>query len=512
MDKKKYLIGKLRFVYLAFELLTLILCYLLIYINIKSKMSNGDLVVFSLRLGIILCVKFIISIVFANFYINKVKNFLGNLVKDIQKLAFNGIGTLKGREYYNFAEFSDIIKAFSFILRKKEDLENELVLMVDDMENRVVEKTKDLSNSIEEAKSVAKSKDAMLAYVSHEIRSPMSSIIGMCELLINESIPVTAENYAKNIIKESESLIKITNNLLSQAKSDSERVILDKTSINVEEFVKRVITLGINNNRHNLNIDYILETDIPDKIYTDEVKLYQIVSNIFFNALKFTLSGSVTIYVSYTKPVLEFNIVDTGIGIPIDRIDYIFEKYKQLDSNLTIEYRGAGLGLYITKNLVELMNGSINVLSEPGNGSCFSVTIPVDEIYSADKQEEIKILVVEDYSTNRMIVKRHLESVGYHVTEAVNGQEAVDMANREKYDIILMDIQMPVLNGYDSTLKIRAEGLNRGTPIIAMTANGIQVVGERCMSVGMNDILLKPIKKSSFIECIQKYLKGDICV
>ncbi len=513
---------KFRLIIIDASLLTL--CYLYLFKYIKDRFDNNELETLLSVILVLFIIKLLISIIVTFYSFFRFSKFLNLLVNDTGDMSYSGENRESHGRRYRYTEFQILDSAFKRVLEIRQKLENDLLLSIDKMEDCVRERTTELTIAVKKAEEADHSKMNLLTSVSHEIRTPMNCIIGFCEIIINESVDVESKDYSRRIIAESETLLHLINDILDQSKIESGKMVLSCNRVNLEQFIKGIISLG-NPYGNKVSIDYIPQGNIPRFVGVDEIRLYQVISNIYFNALKYTRKGSVSIFVSYDNDLLEFNIIDTGIGIPTNRIDSVFEQFQQLDSELTQGFRGTGLGLTITKKIVELMGGEIFVKSEPNNGSCFTVLIPVtetnqdsakkldDEFKLVESSVGKKILVVEDYPTNRIVVKKHLESVGYIVIEAINGKCGVDVSLQQKFDLILMDIQMPIMNGFDAAKTIREPANpNMYTPIIAMTANGLQVISKKCKNYGINDIIVKPIRKNSFLNCINKYLTGDIFV
>lgn len=459
--------------------------------------------------------------------------YLDQVVKDTKDLSVKGHSGLVRGKNYKYKEFQSLMNTFLTVLDTRESVENQLIIARDKMEETVRLRTKELTKAVDRAEEANRSKMDFLASVSHEIRTPMNCIIGFCELIINEGKDLNDKSYAKRIIEESETLLHLINDILDHSKIESGKMTLELNRIHLSNFINNIISLGNPYNGSNMvKVSFVMGNELPTYIGADKVRLYQVVSNLYFNALKYTSRGSISIVVSLKERVdpdhnlIEFSVIDTGIGIPSDRISGIFDSYNQINGTLTREYRGTGLGLTITKKLVDLMKGSISVSSEPGVGSCFSVQIPVAVVEQkrpskkALKREcvesdwkSIKVLIVEDYPTNRIVARKHLEAVGHTVFEVENGKQAAELCCKEKFDLILMDIQMPVMDGFTATHKIRREkGLNNETPIFAMTANGLQTVKDKCYESGMNNIILKPIRRKSFLSSIHSFLRGDVLV
>lgn len=477
------------------------------------KSLSISYIIFLLLFGICLKITFLFS------------NILENLIIDINDIS-KGYRRRTSGKYTYFKEYNNIINQFNRILKDKEDVSQKLLTVNMDMEDKVKKRTEDLYNAIKEVEVASREKMNFLAQISHEIRTPMNCIIGFCEMIIVEKERSNNNKYAHRIIEESETLLKLINDILDDSKIESGKMKLECNSVNLHRFLDKIIGLGnpfeVDST---LEVSYSIDPNLPDYIGIDELRLYQVVSNIYFNALKYTPMGSIQINaVMSGEHNIVISIVDTGIGIPRERLSTIFEDYERLNGKLATRFRGTGLGLTITKKIIEVMKGFIEVQSEEGVGSCFTIILPFKDAVKADCSTALpckeidnlkltgKVLLVEDYPTNIIIAKKHLESAGLKVYVAENGEEAIDLCNKIEFTIILMDIQMPVMDGFTSAKNIRKESsLNSTTPILAMTANSLQSVKERALESGMNDIILKPIRKSSFVQKVHEYLISTVC-
>lgn len=431
-------------------------------------------------------------------------------INSIEEIINNGSIVNKGK--FLSKEYYEIINKVKQISKSNLLLNEEII-----SNNKKLKKLEGLS----------KNKMNFLAQISHEIRTPMNCIIGFSEMILSEKESKNNKVFANKIIEESETLLKLINDILDDSKIDSGKMILECNRVNLEEFFSRMIDLGNSYDTNNLiDIEYFIDNSLPLYIGIDELRFYQVVTNVYFNALKYTPIGSIKInIIKGFGNKISISIMDTGIGIPSDKLPTIFDDYERVNGKLNTGFRGTGLGLSITKKIIELMNGSISVESEQGTGSSFTITLPykdVDQKLETSKKIcsssysfniDGDVLLVEDYPTNRIIAKRHLESAGLKVTMAENGKEAIELANEKKFDIILMDIQMPIMDGFTATKEIRELcSYNQNTPIVAMTANGLKSVEERSKQFLMNGVILKPIKKVSFLKTVSSYIKNPLPV
>jgi signal transduction histidine kinase/CheY-like chemotaxis protein len=369
-----------------------------------------------------------------------------------------------------------------------------------------------------------KVKEQFLANMSHEIRTPMNAIKGMIDILIRNDHPSSQNKYLEAISQSSENLLVILNEVLDLSKLDAGKMELEKIQFDPQKILHNIQDiLRFKAEEKGLNFILKIDKNIPRLICGDPTHMHQILLNLASNAIKFTHKGSVSIDV-FSNPVnedkvlLQFKVIDTGIGIPADKIDQVFEVFTQGDTDTTRKYGGTGLGLTICKRLVELHDGSISVESALNKGSVFTVEMPFGLISQQEEagQKEIKasfndlsILLVEDNEFNVIVARDVLESSipGVKVDVAENGKIATLKVQSGQYDLILMDIQMPEMDGYDATRAIRMmESQKADIPIMAMTANVMKAEVDRCFEAGMNGYISKPFDRSELLKQINKML------
>lgn len=387
-----------------------------------------------------------------------------------------------------------------------------------------------IENELRKAKELAeknvKAKDLFLANMSHEIRTPMNAIIGYADVLQSTPLSNEQKEYLDAITSAGENLLVIINDILDFSKIESGTVTLEKNPINIPGILNTIKKLLAGKaNQKQVSLNFNTENQIPQWVIGDQVRLDQILINLVGNAIKFTGKGEVAVntrLISIENNIcwIEFAVRDTGIGIPVDKQEKIFERFIQADSNITRKYQGTGLGLSITQKLIELFGGSISLKSEIGKGSEFTFRIPFEITEKAPQAEAIKveqdflpeaelnILLVEDNELNRKLASKVLEKTG-KITLAENGSEAIEILKKKTFDIILMDLQMPVMDGYVATSYIR-KVLKLNTPIIALTAHSFTGEREKCLSSGMNEYISKPYKAAEMIEKIQSVRKISI--
>ena len=363
-------------------------------------------------------------------------------------------------------------------------------------------------------------KEMFLTNMSHEIRTPLNSIIGFSEILSKTPLNAEQQELTQIVLTASENLLSLINDILDFTKIESGNITLEKIPISISNIISNTKQM-LSNKAHEKQIELktFLDDEIPDWVLGDPVRLTQILVNLLGNAIKFTEQGSVRLFASVLSKEndvyrLEFNITDTGVGIPSEKIDLIFDRFVQAENQTTRKFGGSGLGLSITKMLTELFDGQIICKSTLGQGSEFKVILPFTKTtqgeVSAEEEgptipEGTRILLAEDNRMNQILVKRTLAGLGASIDIANNGQEAIEMVQEKEYDLILMDLQMPEVDGYSATRHIRHE-LNRNIPIIACTANVMLKEKERCFALGMNGYLSKPYKAHDLIKIVQEGL------
>jgi len=359
------------------------------------------------------------------------------------------------------------------------------------------------------AEDAMKAKQQFLSNMSHEIRTPMNAIIGFTKIILKTDLSVKQKEYLDAIKASSDGLLVLINDILDLAKVDAGKMTFEQAPFKMEFSIStmhQVFDLKIKEKNLNLVKEY--DNKIPVVLIGDSVRLHQILLNLLSNAIKFTAEGKITVTVRLLseddeKAVIEFAIADTGTGIPEDKLESIFENFQQATSSTSSTFGGTGLGLAICKQLVEKQGGTISVKSKVNEGSTFSFTLIFQKTNGESEKEigavkldreikDIKILVVEDIKLNQLLMRTILDDFKFKYDIADNGKIAIEKLQTETYDIILMDLQMPVMNGFEATAYIR-NTMNSKIPIIALTADVTKVDVETCKAVGMNDYVSKPL-------------------
>lgn len=373
---------------------------------------------------------------------------------------------------------------------------------------------KDLLKAKKEVERVAQMKEEFLANMSHEIRTPMNAIIGFTDILQSSQLDENQQHYINSIKRASENLLVILNDILDFTKMESGKLNISRTNFSLSELTDSIRLLQ-EPKAEEKDIALIIEVDplVPEELYSDSVRIFQVVMNLVNNAIKFTEKGRVVLDISQRMSnegrMLVFKVSDTGIGIPHQKLSSIFNSFTQVGASTTRKYGGSGLGLTIAKRLAQMLKGDLHVESTLGKGSVFTFVIPLETPLSTNGTKSVTeelqekpdllrdkvALLVEDNLMNQAVAEKYLRDWGLKVVKAMNGKEACILIEENTVDVVLMDIQMPIMNGIEATQYIRSmDGPMATVPIIAMTANAFETERDRCIEAGMNDYLSKPYK------------------
>ncbi len=383
---------------------------------------------------------------------------------------------------------------------------------------------KELKQAKDRAEEMSKTKGEFLANMSHEIRTPMNGVIGTLQLLSDTKLGKAQSEYVSMAHKSAHSLLTILNDILDLSKIEAGKLNIENISLDIRDIVNDLITLHTMTAEEKcVQLSAEVDKQIPEFVVGDPTRIRQVLANLVSNALKFTDKGHVLVRLCMLtsddkQATVRFEVEDTGIGIRNDIKHELFKEFTQADGSTTRKYGGTGLGLAIVKQLVEMMHGQFGVDSIEGTGSTFWFTLPLDignERVTKKPKEPVmetrdrlrgRVLLVEDNQINQLVAQKMLEKFGLDYVLAADGQEALDLLETEDVDAVLMDCQMPVLDGFEATRRLRKQSKFTSLPVIAMTANVMEGDREKCIEAGMNDYIGKPISVTGLKAVLGRWL------
>jgi two-component system, sensor histidine kinase len=445
--------------------------------------------------------------------------FLGVMVMAVHRMYKSSVAELE-LSYKNEKLIRDLTNASSSLERLNDNLKDEI------LHGKNIEA--ELKEARDRAEKMSQAKSEFLANMSHEIRTPMNGVIGTLQLLEDTELSQEQHEFVNTAHKSADALLAILNDILDLSKIEAGKLSFENIPFDFKQIIKDIVVLhSLKSEQHGVSLKQEIDESLPDTLIGDPTRLRQVIVNLVSNALKFTRQGEVKISVEVLQNnnesvVVKVTVSDTGIGIAQSALDTLFNAFTQADGSTTRKYGGTGLGLAIVSQLIEIMDGSLGVESEEGKGSSFwfIANYPcTDEACEAVEKTvklkgnlmlNAKVLLVEDNPINQMVAQKMLEKFGLKATLADNGVEALKLLEEQIFDLVLMDCQMPEMDGFDATREIRKLDIktlyDKRLPVVAMTANVMSGDRERCLEVGMDDYIGKPVQRDQLETVLRKWL------